>query len=125
MESTNVQSSSGKMSPTDLDSCAKVCSECYEICTKTIKHCLEKGGEHAEPSHINLLTDCVCICATSADFLIRGSENHMQTCRACAEICRLCEEECESMSGDSEMDRCAEACKKCGESCEQMSSNLI
>lgn len=120
MENTATESRTRKVNTTEMERCADLCTDCYKSCLKTITHCLEKGGEHAAPSHINLLTDCARICITSADFMIRGSENHADTCKACAEICRLCAEECKSMGGHKEMERCAEVCEKCANSCEQM-----
>ncbi|HMO18747.1 MAG TPA: four-helix bundle copper-binding protein [Oligoflexia bacterium] len=123
MENTTTNSRPGKSSISEMSRCADLCTECYKICLESIKQCLEKGGKHSDPSHINLLTDCASICNTSADFMIRGSENHVHTCKACAEICRLCAEECNSMSGDTEMEKCAEVCKRCADSCQQMSSH--
>ena len=33
------------------------------------------GGEHASRSHITTLSDCAQICATSAAFMMRGSDH--------------------------------------------------
>lgn len=106
-----------------MENCIQNCLECYRVCAETIQHCLKKGGEHASPAHIKTLMDCVEICRTSADFMIRGSELHALTCGVCAEICRRCAEECERMSDDEQMQRCAEVCRRCAESCEEMSSS--
>lgn len=96
---------------------------CYLSCTKTINHCLETGGEHASPEHINLLMDCAKICNLTSDFACRGSANHKQLCQVCAEICRQCAEQCEQLAGDDEvMKECAEMCRTCAATCEQMSS---
>lgn len=123
MENLSGEERKGKHSSSELERCAKTCSECYEVCVKTVQYCLKKGGDHAEASHINLLNDCLCICATSADFLLRGSDNHVATCTACAEICSKCAEECRTMESDPQMKKCAEACEKCAESCERMSAH--
>jgi len=95
--------------------------KCYQSCTKTINHCLEMGGEHASPNHINLLMDCAKICQLAADFAIRGSANHATLCRLCVDICRSCAEECESMAeDDEEMQNCAQTCRDCADTCERM-----
>lgn len=105
--------------------CIDNCINCHAVCAETISHCLSMGGEHASPNHIKLLQDCAQICMTSADFMLRMSDYHPQTCGVCADICEACAEECEGMaSGDGAdfMQRCADACRKCAESCRRMSS---
>jgi len=64
--------------------------------------------------------DCAQICGTSADYMLRGSHLHTQTCATCAEVCRACAESCERMGDDSVMRRCAETCRRCAESCGRM-----
>ena len=108
-----------------MDACIDNCQSCYEVCLETIAHCLEKGGEHASPNHIKLLQDCVQICQTSADFMIRGSDYHALTCGVCADVCEACADECEKMSQEAGdlMTRCAEECRRCAESCREMSQS--
>lgn len=97
--------------------------ECYKSCTMTINHCLNMGGEHASPEHINLMMDCAKICQLSADFAMRGSEFHADLCNLCADICERCAEQCEAMAGDSEeMKQCAQTCRDCAEVCRSMAS---
>ena len=109
----------------EMENCIENCQNCHEVCLETISHCLEMGGEHAKPNHIKLLQDCVQICQTSADFMIRGSEYHAQICGACADVCEACADECESMAdGNDFMQRCADACRKCAESCRQMAGSM-
>ena len=107
----------------ELAECIQECTSCHAICLKTIQHCLEKGGRHAEPNHIRLLTDCAQICHTSADFMLRQSPLHAHTCGACAAVCRDCAAECAKMGDDHLMKQCADACRRCAESCEHMSSH--
>lgn len=106
-----------------MENCIDNCQSCHEICLETIAHCLEMGGEHASPSHIKLLQDCVQICQTSADFMIRGSDHHALTCGVCAEVCQRCAEECERLGGSEIMQRCAEECRRCAESCREMAQS--
>jgi hypothetical protein len=105
----------------DLQQCIDVCTECHRMCTQTAAYCLGQGGRHAESEHLRLLLDCADICATSARFMMRGSELHELTCSACAEICARCAESCERMSDDETMRACAEVCRRCAESCRRMS----
>jgi hypothetical protein len=83
-------------------------------------HCLEMGGKHVEPKHVKLMTDCIEICQTSADFMTRGSKLHESVCAACADVCEACAVSCDAIGGD-EMKHCAELCRKCAKSCREMS----
>ena len=96
--------------------CLHNCEECHDACLHEIQHCLAKGGEHARPEHIRVLQDCVQICHTAADFILRGSPLHSATCEACAQVCDACAKSCEE-AGDS---TCAEYCRRCAESCHAM-----
>jgi hypothetical protein len=105
----------------DMDRCIAACLDCHRNCLATIQHCLGLGGHHAEAGHIRLMMDCAQICATSADFMIRGSEHHPHLCAECAEICRQCAEECEGHPGaDEAMRACAASCRACAEECGRM-----
>lgn len=104
----------------EMERCIQNCHDCHEVCLRTTRHCLEKGGRHAEPSHIRLLLDCAQICETSADFMLRGSELHRLTCGVCAEVCTRCAEDCERMADDDTMRQCVEACRRCAQSCFEM-----
>ena len=108
-----------------MQTCIENCQNCHTVCLETINHCLEMGGEHASPDHIKLLQDCVNICQTSADFMIRGSEHHAAVCGVCAEVCDACAKECERMADGNEfMQRCADACRRCAESCREMAGSM-
>jgi hypothetical protein len=106
--------------------CIEHCLDCHAICTETMAHCLQLGGDHASADHIRLLADCAQICATSADFMLRMSPMHHSTCGICAEVCRQCATDCERLAGGDEMmRRCAKACRRCAESCERMSEKGV
>ena len=110
----------------EMQRCIQRCTECHNICTQTITHCLMLGGEHADPSHIGLLMDCAQICETSADFMMRASHRHVKVCGLCEDICKACAEECErTAGGDRTMMLCAEACRRCAESCHDMSGSWL
>jgi hypothetical protein len=105
-----------------MQECIDNCTRCHAICVETTTHCLEKGGRHAEAGHIRLLMDCAQICATSADFMLRGSDLHRRTCGACAEVCARCADDCERLADDDMMRRCAEECRRGAESCRKMAA---
>jgi hypothetical protein len=108
---------------TEMQECIDNCTQCHNICVETIDHCLEMGGKHADAAHIRILQDCAQACATSADFMLRGSDLHPQTCGVCAEACERCAESCEELAdGDEQMLRCAEMCRTCAASCREMAS---
>ena len=110
---------SGKM-----QDCIQECKTCEQICLETVTHCLQKGGRHAEPQHIQMLLDCAEICRASANFMIRGSNFHGRTCGVCAEVCDACAQDCASFGDDADMQRCAEACTSCARSCREMASMM-
>jgi hypothetical protein len=80
------------------------------------------GGAHAEPDHIRMLIACAEICATSARFMLLGSQHHGRTCEVCAEVCAACAADCATLGDDEMMQRCADECRRCAESCRQMAS---
>ena len=111
---------SQQMTP-EMQQCIQNCLECHRSCTETATHCFMMGGKHAEAAHLQLLLDCAQICGTSADFMLRISRFHPDTCRVCAEICRACGQNCSQMAdGDATMQACATACERCAQSCESM-----
>lgn len=108
------------MSPSRTD-CHATCQHCHEVCVESFLHCIDRGGEHAQPALLRALLDCAEICETSAHFLFRESDLHAATCRACAEICDRCAEECERIGAEHETVRvCGEICRACARSCREM-----
>lgn len=103
-----------------MRACIDECHNCNDSCAETVTHCLEMGGEHAEPNHIRLLLDCAEICQTSANFMLRMSDFHGQVCGVCADVCERCAEDCERFGDDEVMQQCAEACRSCAQSCREM-----
>ncbi len=106
----------------NLQHCIDACRTCHAVCTEMVAHCLKKGGAHAAPDHIALMIDCAQICATSADFMLRGSSRHHLTCGACAPVCAQCADDCGRIADDDAMRRCVRACRSCAESCRDMAS---
>ena len=106
-----------------VQKCIELCQDCHKACLETIPYCLQQGGRHARADHIRLMMDCAEICQTSANFMQRGSDLHVQTCAACAEVCERCAEDCETMSADARMASCATMCRRCAESCREMAGS--
>lgn len=105
-----------------MKACIDLCTSCHQTCLHNVRHCLEKGGTHADAAHIGRLLDCAQICATSADFMTRHSAHHAAVCGACAAMCRACAESCDALGDDQMMKQCAEECRRCAESCERMAA---
>lgn len=103
-----------------MKQCMQSCTECSATCVKTIEYCLEKGGSHADPAHINLMQDCEDICMLATSFMERGSEHTTRLCELSAEICESCAESCEAFTDDEDMKKCAEACRQCAKDCREM-----
>lgn len=107
----------------DLEICIENCMECHRTCLETLQYCLRLGGRHAQIEHIRRLSDCADICQTAADFMIRGSDLHRETCAVCAEICTRCADDCAALAAnDLQMQECAEVCAQCAETCRAMAS---
>jgi len=109
---------------TGMQACIRACSTCHQVCLGMVRHCLEKGGVHAEADHIGLLLDCSQICATSADFMLRGSKHHAHTCAECADVCENCAADCERIADDAEMHNCADTCRRCADLCREMAGAM-
>ncbi len=108
--------------PNAMQACIDACTSCHQTCLHNVRHCLAKGGKHADPAHITLLLDCAQICATSADFMSRLSAQHSTVCRACADVCLACAAACDAFGDDQMMWQCAEECRRCAESCARMAT---
>ena len=107
------------MSDPKMKQCIDNCTECHRVCLDHFTNmCLEKGGKHVEQAHAKLMLDCIQICATSADFMTRGSDLHSYVCRACSEVCKKCADSCEKIG----MSDCAAQCRKCADSCGAMAA---
>ena len=108
---------------TEKNLCIQNCIDCSRTCLETIAYCLQQGGAHSNESHIRLLHDCVEICQTSADFMIRSSNYYPQTCGICAAICNATADACEQVvHGDKMMQECADMCRRTAESCNKCSN---
>ncbi|MCF6157067.1 MAG: four-helix bundle copper-binding protein [wastewater metagenome] len=109
----------------ELDQCIKDCLECYNVCIKTISHCLQMGGKHAGAGHISLLRDCADVCRANTDLMLRNSGWSGRTCSLCADICIECASNCEKFTDDQIMRECANVCNHTAESCRKVAEAVI
>ena len=105
-----------------VEACIESCRSCEQACASSVSHCLGLGGAHATPEHITLLLDCARICATAADFMLRGSAHQVHVCGVCAKVCETCAKDCEQFSDDATMRRCADACRQGAKACQDMAA---
>ena len=103
----------------EVRECIKDSLDCFRICNQTLIRCLGIGGKHAKIEHLNLIMDCARICNTNADFMLRNSTYHPQTCGLTADICDECADTCDRFEDDF-MKECASVCRRCAESCREM-----
>jgi len=103
-----------------MHDCITNCSDCHDLCTATLQHCLQRGGEHASAELIRTLLDCAQTCDISRDLMLRASPLHQLYCRGCAHACGSCASACEKFPDDPVMRECAEACRRCIETCREM-----
>lgn len=109
--------SAGKTFSPEVARALDECTRCHQICLTGSGHVLRKGGAMADARHIRLLSDCVELCQTVSNFLLRGSPFGKRTAELCAEVCRQCAQELGG-SDDPVIQTCARACANCAEACE-------
>lgn len=109
-----------KSTTDDMQMCIQICLQCSQVCEQAVQYSLDQGGRYMEPRHIRQLQDCAEMCRVAANFMMRDSSLHMQTCRTCALVCWSTAADCERFSDDATMKMCADICRRCAESCQQM-----
>lgn len=107
----------GKTFSPEITRALDECTRCHQICLTGSGHVLRQGGDLADARHIRLLSDCVELCETNSNFMLRGSPFAQETAALCAEICRQCADELDG-SDDAVIQTCADACRDCAEACE-------
>lgn len=113
------------MEPLDphVQACIEACNRCHGSClAMAFNEGRGDGGSPVVPPHFRLMADCAQICATAADFMLRGSAHQAAILLACADICDECAAHCERLDG---MDDCAAACRACAELCRAVAGALI
>jgi len=108
------------MSLSDMQRCIQECQRCHSVCLQGIVHCLRKGVSHADANHITTMVDCMEMCATCLNFMLRESPRHHRTCEVCAEFCDACAKSCATFVDDDQMRQCEAECHRCAELCREM-----
>lgn len=109
----------------DAESCLAACTECHRACVEALTAALADDRRRAGAVPVRLLMDCADISATSADFLMRGSEMQGWVGGVCAQVCDACADACERVGDDPRMRRCIDACRRCAEACRHMAQARI
>lgn len=78
-----------------MQDCIDNCNRCHAVMLETYNYSLWLGGRYNESVHLRLLLDAAEISQTSANFMLRGSDMHRETCRACAVVCENAAQDCD------------------------------
>jgi hypothetical protein len=102
--------------------CAKACGECALACDTCGSHCAKMVAEGKKEHFKTLQTcqDCAAFCGTAACITARSGPFADLICKACAEACKRCGDECDRFKSDSVMKKCADECRKCEKECQTM-----
>lgn len=99
--------------------CIDACTKCMQACEECLSSCLKEPDVQGRIHCINMLRDCIDICALSSQWMSRGSMYAKQLCSLCATICDACAAECSKFQ-DTHCQQCANFCRKCAEECRAM-----
>ena len=111
----------GKTFKADMARCIDDCTAMHQVALTASGHALRHGGGENTNHIIRVLSDCVEMSQTAANFMLRGSPNHRKTCRVNAEICREVADECAKFD-DEVMKQVGDTAARCAESCEAMAA---
>jgi hypothetical protein len=104
-----------------FESCIEACNACAVACNHCLAACLQEPDVKSMARCIALDVDCAEICALAAAAMSRGSETSRIACQACAEVCRICGEECARHAMDH-CRECAQACMRCADECRNLAA---
>jgi Domain of Unknown Function (DUF326) len=80
---------------TDLVKCIRLCLDCADICTATLRVVSRQTARDVGVTKAQL-TACVAACRSCGDECERHAEMHAH-CRVCGESCRRCEQACRQL----------------------------
>jgi hypothetical protein len=104
-----------------IEACVAACGNCSRITLQHVRHCVELGGDHADPAHIAMLLTCANVCRTAAELMAIDSEWYPTLCDLCAQVCEECADACAAMD---DMDACVAACRRCAQACRSMVAEM-
>jgi hypothetical protein len=101
--------------------CIEATSDCYMVCSETLRFSLDGRAELSLPSRIRLLVDCGEILQATQDAMLRSSELSLMLAAVCMEACEKLALSCRSMDrSDPQLTACVEACEETADSCRQL-----
>jgi uncharacterized membrane protein len=112
-----------------LVQCVELCFDCAQACMACADACLAEDDPTKLRQCIRLNLDCADVCAATGALGSRRTGSDQQILRAmlqvCADMCRLCMDECRRHAGQHEHCRiCAEVCEDCEEACRNTVSTV-
>jgi len=109
-----------------MKTCYDACVECAEACNNAFHHCLEQaaGGKLPNAKITQITADCAAFCALSAQMISRRSTLMALSCQGCADACRRCARDCDTIDTDLALKICLDACQRCEESCRNMVNTI-
>jgi hypothetical protein len=108
----------------EMQTCIDACLSCYTRCEEALNHCLQQGGQHADPQMIRTLTDCAEMSRMCAEMMMRMSPMSSEMCAMVARMCDMCADACMRMPDDAMMMRCADSCTECAQACRAMMKTM-
>ena len=109
------------MAHQQYQSCIDACDTCAQACHHCATACLQEPVVKMLARCIALDMDCAAACRLATGYMSRGSEAAKQACAFCAQIGRLCADECAKHKMDH-CKACADARRRCAEECERMAA---
>ncbi len=103
----------------EIQECMLKCLDCRTMCLKLVEHYLRLEGAKSDGPDIRLLLNCSEICATTARFMLRGSEFCQRLSLLCAEVCKRCARQWSLLRDDALIEGCWLSWSQCAECCER------
>lgn len=91
----DVDADLGEPDVTEMVKCIRLCLDCADICTATVR-ITGRLGEYEAAVTRPLLEACVAVCAACGDECEQHAFHH-EHCRVCASACRQCEQACQRL----------------------------
>lgn len=106
--------------------CLEACGRCIRECDMTFHHCYEflAAGKTEHALALHLTSDCAAFCMLAANMIAKHSPMMVHSCLPCAEACKACAHECETLHDDATMKHCARVCLDCEHACREMAEAM-
>ena len=100
----------------DFQKCIDACLSCAALCNYCAAACLKEKDVKMMTACIQNDMECAAICYAAEQLMSLGSDKSKAICQLCAEMCKICADEC-SKHDNTHCQECAAACRKCAEEC--------